>query len=236
MSQQVWLALAAGTAGLAVWIRVGALPPPDQGPAGSATGWQRGWSAVLGAAGRWWVRHRAGSRASGTALLDALAAELAAGQPPALALESAASALTPDPCPRTRRALLVGASVPDALRSDARAGGGASLRGLAACWQVAEESGAGLAVAVTRLADGQRAAQDARDQLSAELAAVRVSARLLGVLPLLGLAMGHLLGAQPLLWLTGSWLGVGVLGAGVALQLLGLAWLRRIVRAVETDL
>jgi tight adherence protein B len=101
---------------------------------------------------------------------------------------------------------------------------------------VAEQSGAGLGSAVARLAETQRSTQRARELLTAELAAVRTSARLLGVLPLLGLALGHWLGTDPWGWLTGSAPGLVVLLAGGSLQLAGLFWLRRIVASVEGSL
>lgn len=208
--------------------------------------WVHGWRAGIG--GRW-ARPRAGSiprpawwplRHRGEVpvaeLLDALAAELAVGQPTAIALESAAAGLAPDPCPRARRAARLGAPVPEALRIDAQAPGASALRGLAACWDVAEQSGAGLGSAVARLAETQRSTQRARELLTAELAAVRTSARLLGVLPLLGLALGHWLGTDPWGWLTGSAPGLVVLLAGGSLQLAGLFWLRRIVASVEGSL
>ena len=130
-------------------------------------------------------------------LLSALAAELAAGQPTVLALESAAVGLEPHPCPQAIAACRTGADVASALRADARAPGCRALRGLAACWEVSERSGAGLSVAVSRLAEGLRAGADAEAQLAGEVAAVRTSARLLAGLPLLGLLIGQWIGAEP---------------------------------------
>jgi tight adherence protein B len=129
-----------------------------------------------------------------------------------------------------------GADVAGALRADARAPGARALRGLAACWEVSERSGAGLSVAVSRLAEGLRAAADAEAQLAGEVAAVRTSARLLAGLPLLGLLIGQWIGADPVAWLTGSWVGRAVLLTGVALQLLGMAWLRHMVASTRDGL
>lgn len=167
------------------------------------------------------------------ALLRALAAELETGQPTQHALQQAVRDLRPDPCPRASQAARLGGDVAAALRQDAQRPGATTLRNLAACWEVAEHSGAGLALAVSRLADSVRASQESRAQLDAEVAAVRTSARLLALLPLFGLLIGHWIGAEPIAWLVGSWIGRLVLVAGVALQLLGLAWLRRMVAGVE---
>jgi tight adherence protein B len=169
-------------------------------------------------------------------LLSALAAELAAGQPPGRALESAAAGLAPSPCPMALAAIRTGGDVAGALRADARAPGSRSLRGLAACWEVSDRSGAGLSAAVSRLAEGLRAGAEAEAQLAGEVAAVRTSARLLAGLPLLGLLIGQWIGAQPLAWLAGSWVGRSVLLTGLGLQVLGMVWLRRMVSAVRDSL
>jgi tight adherence protein B len=169
-------------------------------------------------------------------LLAGLAAELAAGQPPGAALLHAAAELHPPPCPRACRAAAAGGDVPAALRDDARAPGAADLAGLAACWEVAEHSGAGLAQAVARLAEGVRATAEGRDQLRAEVAAAQASARMLAGLPLFGLLLGHWLGAHPLGWLLGTWPGRLALGVGLALEVLGLVWLARMVSGVRAGL
>lgn len=198
--------------------------------------------------GPWPGRRRPGrvdrllSRARGSrpievaALLDSVAAELAAGQPTRLALVAGAQDLDPAPCPRALAAARIGGDVVAALRADARAPGCADLRALAACWDVAEHSGAGLALAVGRLASGVRAAERGRAELAGEVAAVRASARILAALPLLGLGIAHWIGAQPLTWLVAANPGRVVLLAGVALQAAGLAWLHRIVSVASRSL
>lgn len=254
MSRTAVLLLAAWTAGLAVWLRgagVSRVRGAGRGPTGRAA-----WSSAVGDGpgrivpasaggpdrppgarlGQAWSRVRPGPGAPVAELLAGLAGELSAGQPLADALEAAAAGLTPDPCPHARRAARVGDSIPAGLRRDARARGAHGLRALAACWEVAQGSGAGLAQAVGRLADGQRASAEAQAQLDAEVAAVRTSARLLAALPLVGLLGGHWMGADPVGWLTGSWGGRGVLLVGLALQAAGLLWLHRIVAAVRTSL
>lgn len=164
------------------------------------------------------------------ALLSALAAELEAGQPTTAALEAACRTLPGEPCGQALAAARLGGDVAVALRADARTEGCAGLRLLAACWEVAGSSGAGLALSVRRLAEAERASRLARADLVGELAAVRASAQLLAGLPLLGLGLGIAMGASPVAWLVGSTMGRVALLAGLALQALGLLWLQRIVR------
>jgi tight adherence protein B len=220
-------------AGLAVWIRgyadpggiVAGADPQDR----SHGGWARARRALTD-------RLRARPVGSVAELLAGLAAELAAGQPTTTALLEAAAGLPTVPCPRAVRAARTGGDVAEALRLDARAANSSGLRSLAACWEVAERSGAGLALAVARLAEGLRAGEQARAELDSEVAAVRTSARLLAGLPVFGLLVGQWIGAEPLAWLMGTWTGRIVLAAGLALQAAGLLWLHRMVSAVREGL
>ncbi len=179
-------------------------------------------------------RFRPGPRPPIAELLGALAAELSAGRPTASALVAASTGLVPQPCPRAVVAARSGGDVPAALHADAaslraRTADAQALRGLAACWEVAEHSGAGLGLAVARLGAGRREAAESEAELASELAGVRTSARLLALLPLFGLLIGQWIGAEPLDWLLGSAVGRAVLVAGIALQLAGIAWLRQMV-------
>lgn len=163
----------------------------------------------------------------------ALAAELRAGTAPDAALV-AVSGEGPM-LRRARTAALLGEPVGPALAADADAAGpvaGHALRGMAACWSVAADSGAGLADGLDRVAALATARQRIGADLDAEIAAPRATARILSLLPLLGLALGELLGARPVAWLLGSPIGLVCLGVGVGLVLLGRVWTARIVASV----
>lgn len=189
-----------------------------------------------GVAQGWWARAAARRRLPILELMEGLAAELAAGQPTRLALASAAADLPGSPCPRALRAARSGGDVATALRQDARAPGGEDLRALAACWEVAEHSGAGLQAAIARMAAGLRASEQARAQLAGEVAAVSATARILAALPLAGLAIGQWVGAAPLTWLLGGWVGRAVLALGLLLQGAGLVWLRGMIARARAGL
>jgi tight adherence protein B len=174
-------------------------------------------------------RQRAGERVRAIQALGALAAELEVGQPPRDALRRAAG--TPPVWPVTLAALQMDGDVLSALAEDARRA--PLLRQLAACWQVGAESGAGLAASVGRLAATARSAEDVRVDLEGQLAGPRATARMLAVLPLVGIAFGAMLGSDPLAWLLTSAPGRLCLLAGVTLTGAGTWWTGRIAARVE---
>ncbi|MEI7779216.1 MAG: hypothetical protein WCJ42_07290 [Actinomycetes bacterium] len=171
-------------------------------------------------------------------LLAAVVAELHAGRNPETALTRSLADLAesgggPADFPATRAALAFAGDVATALQQDALQPANAesqrALNGLAACWTVSADSGAGLAAGVARLAASERAEAEVRRNLRAELAGPRATAALLAALPLAGILLGTLLGARPLAWLLGTPLGWVTTAMAVVLVALGLAWVRRII-------
>lgn len=121
---------------------------------------------------------------------------------------------------------------PDLLTLAARTPGREGLAALAACWRATERHGVALTEAVGGIEDGLRAEQHRRLSLAAELAGVRATATLLGVLPVLGLALGSALGTNPLHTMLTQPVGEACLLAGFLLELAGLGWTDRLVGAV----
>ena len=176
-------------------------------------------------------REQADHRHRILASLTALTSELQAGQSPAIALQLSAG--EPSSWPRASAAARAHADVASSLRLDAA--GNDVLVHLAACWEVSARSGAGLAMAVERLAESARRTEDARVQLEAHLAGPRATAKVLAFLPLIGIVLGTMLGAQPLTWLTTSAFGWACLALGTLLTVLGAWWVRRIAAHVEAQ-
>lgn len=164
--------------------------------------------------------------------LASLAAELDAGQHPdrALLAASAAGAVWPTAAAAAR----MGGDIAAGLDADAHRL--PVLRQVAACWRLGGSAGAGLAPAFRQLAASARQAQDLRSVLDAELASPRATMRLLGLLPLLGIALGIMLGADPVGWLLGGPFGWAALTAGLCLNGAGAWWAHCIVASVERRL
>lgn len=175
---------------------------------------------------------RDGRRAAACELVAALAAELRAGQPARLALDRASAANPESIGSRAAAVAMLGGDVVTELRKQAEDDALPELRALAALWQVAEGSGAGLARACDRLALALAESQRVRQELAAQLAGPKATARVLAVLPLFGIVLGNALGAEPLSWLLGSPIGWLALVIGIALEVAGLWWIHRLTSQV----
>ncbi|KNB49539.1 membrane protein [Streptomyces caatingaensis] len=164
-------------------------------------------------------------------LCGAVAGDLRAGRQPGEAMAAArCDALGPS-WPAVTAAARFGGDVPAALREAGRQPGAGGLTGVAACWQVAVDGGAGLAAGLDRVGAALAAERDQREDLNAQLAGTRSTAVMLALLPLLALLMGSALGADPLRVLLHTPAGLGCLALGGFLEYAGLVWTGRIVRA-----
>ena len=176
-------------------------------------------------------RQRLTRRGRVVSMCDALVAELESGQPPAAAVDAVARDW-PE-LEAVRDAARLGGDVPSALRVLSERPGGEPLASVAAGWEVAARSGAGLADVLERLAGVLRTDEDVRREVAANLAAPRATATMLAVLPVFGIGLGTALGADPLGVLLGTLPGALCLSAGSVLAVAGLFWVERIVDRAE---
>ena len=106
-------------------------------------------------------------------------------------------------------------------------------RGLAAAWAVATEAGSPLAPALRDYAASLRQLSEAQRDARVALAGPVASARLVMVLPAVGILFGLALGFDTVATLVGTPLGWGCLGVGGGLMLLAWRWNARLVRAAR---
>jgi tight adherence protein B len=164
--------------------------------------------------------------------LGALAADLRSGRSLDSATGSAASScgddVTGDLLARALRA-------PDAPPGDAAVGElGAALGRIGAGVRLSTRTGCSLAAVVGAVEDDLRARARQRAELRAATAGPRASALVLAGLPVLGLAMGSGVGADPWRVLTTTSAGQLLLVVGAGLEAAGVVWTRRLVeRAVR---
>ena len=176
-------------------------------------------------------RLRLRRRAQVVSMCDALAAELQAGQPPVSAL-AAVSREWPE-LEIVGDAARLGGDIPSTLRTLARRPGNEPLSQVAAGWEVAYRTGAGLAGVLDRLACVLRDDEEVRREVAANLASPRATAVMLAMLPVFGIALGTAIGADPAGVLLGSLPGAVCLATGCLLALTGLFWVERITARAE---
>lgn len=159
--------------------------------------------------------------------------ELRAGSHPASALAGvtadgpvAARLLAP-----AVTAAQLGDDVPAALRrATARPGASAELERVAAAWSLAERHGVPLADLLAGVYDDIRWRVRFAAGVRAQLAGPRATAGVLTALPALGVALGQLVGADPIGVLRSGALGQGLLVTGIGLVAAGRAWTEQILR------
>lgn len=157
-----------------------------------------------------------------------LAVLLQAGASPASAWRHlAASGLAPQAAP-VSAAVDGGASIADALRER-----GPAWSGLATAWQIADVVGAPLAGALRTYAEAVRDAAQTADDVRVALSEPAATARLMGWLPPLGLALGLALGFDPLGALVGGPIGWACLAGGSLLMFAARGWTASLVRRAQ---
>jgi tight adherence protein B len=105
--------------------------------------------------------------------------------------------------------------------------------GLAAAWRVATSAGAPLAPSLQQFAAGLRALGDAQRETQVALAGPVATARMVLLLPVVGILFGMVLGFNTLGTLVTTVPGVLCLAVGVGLLLGARRWNRRLVAAAQ---
>jgi tight adherence protein B len=204
------------------------------GPGGALAGLLVAVTISRGRAGR---AAEAAEAAGAAELADALRRitdELRAGSHPASALAGliadgpiAGKLLAP-----AATAARLGDDVPAALRRSAAAhvSAGAELERVATAWSLAERHGVPLAELLAGVHDDIHWRVRFGAGVRAQLAGPRATAGVLTALPALGVALGQLMGADPIGVLRGGVLGQILLVIGIGLVAAGRAWTAQILR------
>lgn len=189
-------------------------------------------------------RRQSGARrrrgAESTALqsaLEVLVGELRVGAHPVAAFDIAAAEIA-GPVADSLRAVSararLGADVGEGLRCVAQGSlVPAHWERLAVCWQLAETYG--LAIGTLMHTAHRDIVERERFSMRAEagMAGARTTAAVLAGLPVLGIGLGQLIGADPLTFLFSAGAGGWLLVIGVTLKCAGLLWTDRITRRLR---
>ncbi|TFV54011.1 hypothetical protein E4P42_26795, partial [Mycobacterium sp. PS03-16] len=172
------------------------------------------------------------------AALEVLVAELRVGAHPVPAFEVAAreadGAVATSLRAVAARARL-GADVTAGLRDvAARSAVPSHWNRIAVCWELAQTHGLAIATLMQAAQRDIGERQRYSSRVDAGMAGARATAGVLAVLPVLGIGLGQLIGADPLRFLTGGGAGGAVLVIGVCLSCAGLLWSDRITAGVLT--
>lgn len=165
-------------------------------------------------------------------LVERLATVVISGIGPRRAWTAVADASEAGPLRDLARA--VGAGAEPARAASAELASSPEVAALGAALTVCERTGAPLGPVLLTLADGLRDVADAHLARRSAFAGPLSTARILQALPLAGMGLGFLLGADPLgLLLHGR--GLALLAAGAACTGIGWWWMRRLLAAARGE-
>ncbi|MFI2105171.1 type II secretion system F family protein [Isoptericola sp. NPDC019693] len=203
--------------GLAVWlvlVRGGRRPDSLVRPLHPRSG---SWSAGLLRRGR----HESTQADAVRVAVAQVVALLRAGAPPAAAWSRALGV----PADAT--------GVPDPVALAPVVGGAGHARSVVAAAVLARDVGAPLASVLDAVSGALVAEAEARGEREASLAGPRATARVLMWLPLLGAALGWVLGADPVATAVDGGVGSVAVCLGLLLLAAGWAWTRRLVASAR---
>jgi tight adherence protein B len=161
-----------------------------------------------------------------------LAAELRAGIEPAQAAAHVAQD-HPQLAPWAAT-LAAGGDVRPTLERIAQRPGWSRVVDLEAVWQVSAATGAPLADVISRVAADVRDDLDLVREIDRQVAPAKSTARLLAMLPILGLLLGSGMGKGPIATVTSSPIATVSIAVGLTLAGVGWWWITRIIASART--
>lgn len=185
-------------------------------------------------ASAWWQRLRPAGPASAldlAGMIERLSILLVSGASPRRAWQLTAEVESSEPLAQLARA--VGEGADPRRASPGSLAASAHVQALGMALEVGERSGAPMADLLRSLASAQRDLHDAALARRSAFAGPRSTARILLALPLAGIGLGLLLGANPLRILLQTTTGLLLLIIGLLLTLAGWTWMRRLLNSAE---
>jgi tight adherence protein B len=224
--------LVATIGALAVVITVVVIASPGAGVAVTLVGGT--WALRRRRAAR--QRRRAQEASALQSALDILVGELRIGAHPVAALDVAARevhGVVGDSLQMITARARISADVAAGMRAAAaRSALAEQWRGLALCWDLAQTYGLAIATLMKTAHEDIVERERFVARVDAGMAGARATAAVLAALPVVGIGLGQLIGADPLRFLLATPVGGWLLCAGVVFACGGLLWADRITEAV----
>lgn len=135
----------------------------------------------------------------------------------------------------TRQAQVLKASLLPALRKDAIEINSAALVSCANLLEISSNSGSSIYDALTQVGQALMNRRALEQLISTELASTKATVFVLAGLPVMGLGMGLILGADSISWLLGTAAGRVCLLFGLGLEVVGWRWIKRLLNRALAD-
>jgi tight adherence protein B len=137
---------------------------------------------------------------------------------------------------RTRQALASQTNVYSALHIDSESYNSSAVASCANLLELSSQSGSSVTEALAQVADKLMTRKNQEQLIATELASTKATVFVLAGLPIIGAGMGLMLGSDSISWLLGSTAGRVCLALGLALELLGWFWIKRLLNGALADI
>ena len=161
--------------------------------------------------------------------------QLLAGSTHIAALQFALSRINDSFLPETRKSISLRSEIFTAMKNDAVEFEFRALGDYALLMQASAKSGASISQPLSNLASTMIRNRAQEQLLTTELASTKATILVLAGLPIIGSGLAMMLGSQSIIWLFTTGVGRGCLLTGIALELLGWAWVQRLLRTALRD-
>lgn len=135
----------------------------------------------------------------------------------------------------TRQALVSQSNIFVALQEDSASYNVPSIASCANLLHLSSQAGSSVNEALSQVADKLMTRRNQEQLIATELASTKATVFVLAGLPIVGAGMGLMLGSDSIFWLFGAAAGRVCLALGIALELLGWFWIKRLLNRALAD-